>query len=124
MRTLEDTDSSGEVVDTAGSLQGSSEDLNGGDKIVSEAVVQVALKLGDMRQYMKSNRPVDVGDRRWWSGKTGDPRRMGPQRYAYLKLENILHTLEFLLKSRIGAYDQYIELVGQPKQQCDHPETR
>lgn len=41
--TLEDADGSGEVVDTAGSLQGSAEDLNGGDEIVGEAVVQVAL---------------------------------------------------------------------------------
>jgi hypothetical protein len=42
--TLEDTDGSGEVVDTAGSLQGRAEDLNGGDEIVGEAVVQVALE--------------------------------------------------------------------------------
>lgn len=42
--TLEDTDGSGEVVDAAGSLQGGAEDLNGGDKIVGEAVVQVALE--------------------------------------------------------------------------------
>lgn len=46
VRTLEDTDGGREVVDTASGLQGSSEDLNGGDKIVSEAVVQVALKEG------------------------------------------------------------------------------
>lgn len=42
-RTLEDTDGSGEVVDTAGGLQGGAEDLNGGDEIISEAVVQVTL---------------------------------------------------------------------------------
>lgn len=44
MHTLENPDSGGEVVDTAGSLQGRGEDLNGGDEIVGEAVVQVALK--------------------------------------------------------------------------------
>ena len=43
MRTLENTDGSGEVVDTACSLQGGAEDLNGGDEIVGEAVVQIAL---------------------------------------------------------------------------------
>lgn len=43
--TLEDTDGSGEVVDTASSLQGSAEDLNGGDEIVGEAVVQVSLAI-------------------------------------------------------------------------------
>jgi hypothetical protein len=42
--TLEDTDGSGVVVDTAGSLQGGAQDLNGGDEIVGEAVVQVALE--------------------------------------------------------------------------------
>jgi hypothetical protein len=43
LRTLENTDSGGEVVDTAGGLQGGAENLNGGDEIVGEAVVQVAL---------------------------------------------------------------------------------
>lgn len=43
MRTLENTDGSGEVVDTTSGLQGGSEDLNGGNEIVGEAVVQVAL---------------------------------------------------------------------------------
>lgn len=43
MHTLENTDGGREVVDTAGGLQGGSEDLNGGDEIVGEAVVQVAL---------------------------------------------------------------------------------
>ena len=52
--TLEDTDGSGEVVDTASSLQGSAEDLNGGDEIVGEAVVQVALN----RQLHVSNVPI------------------------------------------------------------------
>jgi len=43
VRTLENTDGSGEVVDTTSGLQGGSEDLNGGNEIVGEAVVQVAL---------------------------------------------------------------------------------
>lgn len=42
---LEDANSGGEVVDAAGSLQGSSEDLNGRDKVVGEAVVEVTLEL-------------------------------------------------------------------------------
>lgn len=42
--TLENADGSGEVVNTASGLQGSGQDLNGGNKIVGEAVVQVALR--------------------------------------------------------------------------------
>lgn len=42
-RTLEDADSGRVVVNTAGGLESGSEDLNGGNEIVSEAVVQVAL---------------------------------------------------------------------------------
>lgn len=41
--TFEDTNSGREVVDTASSLQGRSEDLNGGDKVIGEAVVEVTL---------------------------------------------------------------------------------
>ena len=44
--TLENADGSREVVDTAGGLQGRSENLDGGDEIVGEAVVQVALSSG------------------------------------------------------------------------------
>lgn len=44
MHTLEDADSGGKVVNTASSLQGRGEDLDGGDEIVGEAVVQVALE--------------------------------------------------------------------------------
>ena len=47
VRTLENTDSGVEVVNTAGGLQGSSEDLNGGNEIVGEAVVQVTLGKAD-----------------------------------------------------------------------------
>lgn len=43
MRTLEDADGGRVVVDPAGGLEGSGEDLHGGDEIVSEAVVQVTL---------------------------------------------------------------------------------
>jgi hypothetical protein len=50
---LEDTDGSREVVNTAGSLQGGAEDLNGGNEIVSEAVVQVALELEDILNTLK-----------------------------------------------------------------------
>jgi hypothetical protein len=42
-RTLEDTDSRGEVVDTPGSAESGGNDGGGGDEIVGEAVVQVAL---------------------------------------------------------------------------------
>lgn len=42
-RTLENANSGREVIDTAGSLESGSEDLNGRNEIVSEAVVQVAL---------------------------------------------------------------------------------
>lgn len=41
--TFEDPDGGGKVVDATRSAQGSREDFNGGDEIVSEAVVQVAL---------------------------------------------------------------------------------
>lgn len=44
LRTLENTNSGGEVVDTASSLQSRREDLDGGNEIVGEAVVQVALE--------------------------------------------------------------------------------
>lgn len=43
MRTLEDTDSGGEVVDAASGPESGGEDLNGRDEIVGKAVVQVAL---------------------------------------------------------------------------------
>jgi hypothetical protein len=47
MRTLEDSDSGGEVVDATGGPQGSGENLDGGDEIVSEAVVEVTLGRSD-----------------------------------------------------------------------------
>lgn len=42
-RTLEDADGGGKVVDAAGSLEGSSDDGDGGNEIVGESVVEVAL---------------------------------------------------------------------------------
>ena len=41
--TFKDTDSGREVIDTTSSLQGSSKDLNGRDKVVGKAVVEVSL---------------------------------------------------------------------------------
>jgi len=42
-QTFEDSDSSGEVVHPAGGAQGSRKNLNRGNKVVGEGVVQVAL---------------------------------------------------------------------------------
>jgi hypothetical protein len=41
--TLEDAHGSGEVVHSAGGLEGGNEDRGRGDEIVSESVVQIAL---------------------------------------------------------------------------------
>ncbi len=43
VHTLEDADGGREVVDSPGSLEGGGEDGRGGDEIVGEGVVQVAL---------------------------------------------------------------------------------
>lgn len=43
-RTLENSDSRGEVIDTPGSAESSSDDCRGGNEIVGEAVVQVSLR--------------------------------------------------------------------------------
>lgn len=48
--TLEDADSGREVVDAAGSLESGGENGGGGDEIVSESVVQVALISAWQRQ--------------------------------------------------------------------------
>ena len=61
-RTLEDADSGREVVHAAGSLESGSEDLDGGDEIVSEAVVQVALR----KYRLASDDSVEV--RMWCDG--------------------------------------------------------
>lgn len=49
MRTLENADSGGKVVDSAGGLEGSGDDGDGRDEIVGEGVVQVALLRGCVR---------------------------------------------------------------------------
>ena len=41
--TFEDANGGGEVVDATGSLEGGGENFDGGDEVVGEAVVQVAL---------------------------------------------------------------------------------
>lgn len=42
-RTLEDSDGSGEVVDSASGLEGGNDDRRSGNEIVGEGVVQVTL---------------------------------------------------------------------------------
>ena len=43
-RTLEDPDSSGKVIDPPGGLESSNDDRGGRNQVVSEGVVQVALR--------------------------------------------------------------------------------
>jgi hypothetical protein len=43
LRTLEDSDSRGEIVDAPGGLESGGDDRGRGDEIVGEAVVQVSL---------------------------------------------------------------------------------
>ena len=43
LRTLEDSDSRGEIVDAPGGLESGSDDRGRGNEIVGEAVVQVSL---------------------------------------------------------------------------------
>lgn len=45
-RTLKDADGGGKVVDPSGGLEGSGDDRGGGDEIIGEGVVQVALANG------------------------------------------------------------------------------
>lgn len=45
LRTLENSDSRGEVVHTPGGTEGGGDDGGRGDKIIGEAVVQVSLYL-------------------------------------------------------------------------------
>lgn len=49
-RTLEDSDGSGEVVDSAGGLEGGNDDRRGGNEIVGEGVVQVTLLHNSIRR--------------------------------------------------------------------------
>jgi hypothetical protein len=73
-RTLEDADGGGEVVDSPGGPEGGGQDGRGGDEIVGEGVVQVAL---------------------WLLDGAGDGDKTG--RRAYLKLENVLDAVKLLL---------------------------
>jgi hypothetical protein len=102
--TLEHPDGGGEVVDTAGGLEGGGEDLDGGDEIVGEAVVQIAL--GWMLVW-------DHWAREWMLVE--DSRQISKDRkcrsihpgidfFAYLELENVLDTIEFLLESAIDKH--------------------
>ena len=77
-RTLEDADGSGEVVDSPGSAESGGEDGGGGDEIVGEGVVQVALWFGKVRVSGRSRRrdgtiggrQKESSDRHTWSSKT------------------------------------------------------
>lgn len=72
LRTFKDADGSGKVVDSAGGLEGSGDDGGGGDEIVGEGVVQVAL-----RRSWSAGWDEGFGCRGWvvmwvhtWSSKT------------------------------------------------------
>lgn len=82
-RTLEDSDGSGEVVDSASGLEGGNDDRRGGNEIVGEGVVQVTL----LHNLVRDN--------------CDQPRLAG---WKYLELEDILDTLEFLLVSELKMY--------------------
>lgn len=49
-RTLEDSDGSGEVVDSTGGLEGGNNDRRSGNEIVGEGVVQVTLLHNSIRR--------------------------------------------------------------------------
>lgn len=82
-RTLEDSDGSGEVVDSASGLEGGNDDRRSGNEIVGEGVVQVTLLHNLVRDYCDQPRLAE---------------------WKYLELENILDTLEFLLVSELKMY--------------------
>lgn len=67
--TLEDSDGGGVVVDSAGGLEGGDNDRRGGDKIVGEGVVQVAL-LESRRLDSECTSVVNWQCRSTWSSKT------------------------------------------------------
>lgn len=78
-RTLEDAHRGGEVVDPPGSPESSGQDGGGGNKVVGEGVVQVAL---------------------WaflFSALAHDRRGSATVREAYLELENVLDAVKLLL---------------------------
>ena len=109
--TLENTDGSGEIVDAAGGLQGSSKDLNGGNEIVGKAVVKVSLdKYKRKSKIDQIPTSMITHKRRTMVGLDRRPvSHMGSRLNAYLELENILHTLEFLLKSINHNQSQHLE---------------
>lgn len=88
-RTLEDSDGGREVVDPSGGLESGNDDGWGGNEIVGKGVVQVALWC----------RVSDVLFARL--GRLGGMPSLGEE--WYLKLEDILDTVEFLL---ISVYHQ------------------
>ena len=74
--TLEDPHGSWVVIDTSGGLQGGDEDGWRWDEIVGEGIVEVTLQaLHQLHGHI------------------------GMHQHSYLKLEDILHLLEFLLVS-------------------------
>lgn len=89
-RTLEDSDGSGEVVDSTGGLEGGNDDRGSGNEIVGEGVVQVTLLHNSVRD------------------NCDQPRLAG---WNYLELENILDTLEFLLVSGLKMGRQQLTRI-------------
>lgn len=97
--TLENPDGGGEVVDAASSLQGGGKNLNGGNEIVGEAVVQVTLLVEQVSEMIDDVEIANDGRAciAYKPDVPGAERRVRP----YLKLEDILNPVEFLLKSVI-----------------------
>ena len=56
-RTFEDSDGGGEVVDSAGSLEGGGHDADGGNEIVGEGVVQVSLERIACQHWFRASDP-------------------------------------------------------------------
>ena len=97
IRTFEDADGSTEVVNPAGGLESGSNHRGGRDKIVSESVVEVALWYVN-----KPKKSYDI------FGSQPESSELYPVGQTYLKLENILNTVELLLEpagSRILAIE-------------------
>lgn len=72
-RTFKDANSSRVVVDATGRLQGSSENLDGGNKVIGEAVVQVTLEFSkntQMSDNCSPNNSIHLG--LFWRRKDSD----------------------------------------------------
>lgn len=113
--TLENADGSGVVVDTASGVQSRGEDLNGRNEIVGEAVVQVALNKAMKSAIIpgtRGGRSIEIDDRARSATDIASIPGEGGYIQSYLKLENILHTLELLLKSAIETYSQRIQFLS------------